>query len=714
MKRDLVVGIDLGTSNSCVAVVVDGRPKVLPNAYGEPTTASVVAFAEDGTITVGNQAKARIILDPKHTVSSAKRLIGRYIFSEEVQKAKAVCRYEVVGDDKNGVRIRIRDEKFSLPEISAFVLGELKQISERALGQPIEKAVITVPAYFNDNQRQATKDAGRIAGLEVLRILNEPTAAALAYGYGKDLKQRVAVYDLGGGTFDVSVLEIDGDVFEVLSTCGDTYLGGDDFDDRLIDLLADQIQGHYKVNVRSDPFALEKLKAVAERAKIDLSENDTAHIEVKSILTTPEGPVGLFYELTRAEFEKLTMDLIIRTFKVCDEAMQNANLTVRDLDGVIMVGGPTRLPTIREAVTQYFGRTPELEINPDQVVAMGAAIHAASLGSADSDTFLLDVTPLSLRLGIAGGMTEPIIDRNSPVPIEQTRIFTPARDKQEMVSVEIYQGESRQAAGNELLGAFEFSGFVPAARDQVQIEVTFAISSEGIVKVSARDPKTGAHHSTSISMSSSLSEDDIKAIVERNRVADLAVVPATAAAAAVAAAPAPAPAERPTPQERPTPPGLSVPLPKRRTKTDEPTTNSAFKIGGAKEPRTPSKPLTPPKPLPSVAAPGRPSHAGGIEIEEEDDSLVIEEIEREAAARLAAQPAKKATGDEPDRSMFGSGDDDLHSERDRAEPAGLPDDALASLIAEELDSGTDDLTVPEGTDDTEIDLIEDDEIQIKD
>jgi len=577
MKRDLTVGIDLGTSNSCVAVVVDGRPKVLPNAYGEPTTASVVAFAEDGTITVGNQAKARVILDPKHTVSSAKRLIGRYIFSEEVQKAKAICRYEVVGDDKNGVRIRIRDEKFSLPEISAFVLGELKQIAERALGQALEKAVITVPAYFNDNQRQATKDAGRIAGLDVMRILNEPTAAALAYGYGKDLKQRVAVYDLGGGTFDVSVLEIDGDVFEVLSTCGDTYLGGEDFDDRLIDLLADQISGHYKVNVRSDPFALEKLKAVAERAKIDLSENDVVQIEVKSILTTPEGPVGLFYELTRQEFEKLTMDLILRTFKVCDEAMQNANLTVRDLDGVIMVGGPTRLPTIRDAVTQYFGRPPELEINPDQVVAMGAAIHAASLGGVDSDTFLLDVTPLSLRLGIAGGMTEIVIERNSPVPIEQTRIFTPARDRQEMVSVEIYQGESRPAAGNELLGAFEFSGFVPAARDQVQIEVTFAISSEGIVKVSARDPKTGAHHSTSISMSSSLSEDDIRAIVERNRVADVAVVPAAP------------PAERPTPQERPTPPGLSVPLPKRRTQPLAPE-KSPHKIGAKGEPRTPSAP----------------------------------------------------------------------------------------------------------------------------
>jgi len=562
------------------------------------------------------------------------------------------------------------------------------------VGAPIADAVITVPAYFNDNQRQATKDAGRIAGLDVLRILNEPTAAALAYGFGRQLKQRVVVYDLGGGTFDVSVLEIDGDVFEVLSTCGDTYLGGDDFDDRLIDLLADQISGHYKVNVRSDPFALEKLKAVAERAKIDLSENDVVQIEVKSILTTPEGPVGLFYELTRQEFEKLIMDLILRTFKVCDEAMQNANLTVRDLDGVIMVGGPTRLPTIRDAVTQYFGRPPELEINPDQVVAMGAAIHAASLGGVDSDTFLLDVTPLSLRLGIAGGMTEIVIERNSPVPIEQTRIFTPARDRQEMVSVEIYQGESRPAAGNELLGAFEFSGFVPAARDQVQIEVTFAISSEGIVKVSARDPKTGAHHSTSISMSSSLSEDDIKAIVERNRVADVAVVPAAP------------PAERPTPQERPTPPGLSVPLPKRRTQPLAPE-KSPHKIGAKGEPRTPSAPLPP-----------RPDPSRGIELVEEDDSLVIEEIEREAARRAQQAPAKD-TGDQPDRSMFGSGTDDLHAERD-AGPADLPDDALASLIADELEVGSDDLTLPEGVDDElgDDDLIdlddESDEIKLKD
>ena len=522
MSDGLTIGIDLGTSNSCVAAIVSGRARVLKNDYGEPTTASVVAFGEDGSITVGNQAKARVILDPKHTVSSAKRLIGRYWFSEEVKKAQAICQYEIVASENNGVRIRIREEQFSLPEISAFVLKEMKRIAEQQCGQEVTRAVITVPAYFNDNQRQATKDAGRIAGLEVMRILNEPTAAALAYGYGRDLKQKVVVYDLGGGTFDVSVLEIGADVYEVLATSGDTYLGGDDFDDRLIDVLADHVQETHGINVRTDPFAFEKLKAAAETAKIALSVDETTQVEVPGLISHEGAAIDLSYRVTRGDFEKLTGDLVQRTFKVCDEALQQAGMTARDLDGVILVGGCTRLPMIRDAVTSYFGRDPEADINPDEVVAVGAAIHANSLAGNDTDTYLLDVTPLSLKLGIAGGMTETIIERNSPVPIDHTRTFTPATDGQESVRVKIYQGESRAAEGNECLGEFEFSGYEPGPRDQVQLSVSFEISTEGIVKVAAADPKTGVAHSTTVSLSSGLSEDEIQSIIERGRAEDVA------------------------------------------------------------------------------------------------------------------------------------------------------------------------------------------------
>jgi molecular chaperone DnaK len=499
----------------------------------------VVAFRADGSIEVGNQAKAQIILDPKHTVSSAKRLIGRFYFSEELRKARAICNYEIVPGENHSVHIQIRQEQFSLPEISAFVLKEMKQIAERNAGCEVTKAVITVPAYFNDNQRQATKDAGRIAGLEVLRILNEPTAAALAYGYGRDLTQKVVVYDFGGGTFDVSVLEIGKDVFEVLSTCGDTFLGGDDFDDRLIDLLADRVQAEEDINLRSDPVAFERLKQAAERAKIELSQNDSVQVSVTDLAEVDGRQIGLDYELTIKEFNKLVNDLIQRTFKVCDEAMQEAGLTNRDIEAVVLVGGPTRLPTIRNAVEAYFQKTPETNINPDEVVAIGAAIHADSLVSTDTSTYLLDVTPLTLRLGIAGDMTEPIINRNSPVPIDHTRTFTTARDFQESIAVKIFQGESRAIEGNELLGEFEFSGFEPGPRGVVQIEVTFEISSEGIVNVRALDPATGAAQSTTVTMSSGLSEEELEKIVTRGRAADVARGHQPTEAAASATAPMP-------------------------------------------------------------------------------------------------------------------------------------------------------------------------------
>jgi len=515
---DVAIGIDLGTSNSCVAVARGDRVEVIPNAYGENTSASVVSFKEDGGVVVGNAAKARIIHDPPNTVSSSKRLIGRYFFSEEVKKAQAICSYRIVEGPNHSVRIQIHDHAYSLPEISAMVLKEMKAIAEASLGHPVSKAVVTVPAYFNDNQRQATKDAGRIAGLEVLRILNEPTAAALAYGFGKGLTQKVAVYDLGGGTFDISVLEIGTDVFEVLSSAGDTFLGGDDFDDRLIDLLADEFSGAHGVNLRKDPFAFEKLKVAAETAKKNFSVDDEVEVRIPDIARSPAGDaLAVERRISAEEFGSLVMDLVMRTFKVCDEALQQANLTVRDLDGVILVGGPTRLPLIRRAVGDYFQKAPQTDLDPDEVVAMGAAIHAASLCAPEQQAYLLDVTPLSLRIGVAGGLAETVIERNTPVPIEQTRTFTTFQDYQERVKIRVYQGESRQAEDNELLGQFEFAGFRKARRGEVEIDVTFAIDSDGLVRVTACDRATGQQASTEITLSSGLSDEDVQRIIEEGR-----------------------------------------------------------------------------------------------------------------------------------------------------------------------------------------------------
>ena len=516
------IGIDLGTSNSCAAVVRDGNVEILHNAYGEATTASVVAFHADGTIEVGNHAKANIIRDPANTIYSAKRLIGRYFFSDEVKKAQAVCAYEISEGPSHGVRVRARDEAFSLPEISAMVLREMKQIAESALGEPVRQAVVTVPAHFNDNQRQATKDAGQIAGLEVLRILNEPTAAALAYGFGRALDQRVAVYDLGGGTFDVSVLQIGTDIFEVLSTCGDTFLGGDDFDDRLMDLLADEVVTQTGRNPRSDAIALEKIKVAAEDAKKELSRENEVLVCVPDLLPdTGSGPYTLERRIERKEFDSLVMDLVTRTFKGCDEALQQAGLTTRDLDGVILVGGPTRLPVVRDAVGEYFQCEVNDEVDPDVVVARGAAIHAAALAPDGTTTaagaLLLDVTPLDLQIGVAGGLAEPVIERNTPIPIEQTRRFTTTRDGQESVQIRVYQGGERQAEANELLGQFEFSGFRQAPRGDVAIDVSFAIDSSGIVEVTALDPESDQQASLTLSLSSGLTDGDIDQILHVDR-----------------------------------------------------------------------------------------------------------------------------------------------------------------------------------------------------
>jgi molecular chaperone DnaK len=424
------------------------------------------------------------------------------------------------------------------------------------MGRPVHKAVITVPAYFNDNQRQATKDAAKIAGLEVLRILNEPTAAALAYGFGRGLNQRVAVYDLGGGTFDISVLEIGDDVFEVLSTSGNTFLGGDDFDDRIIDLLADEFLAARQLNLRNDPYALEKLKLAAESAKKTLSVDDSAEVRIPDVISTSEGEsLSLERTLTTAEFASLIADLLQGTFKVCDEALQQAGMVARDLDGVILVGGPTRLPIVRAAVKDYFQQDPLTDVDPDEVVAMGAAIHAASLTESGADAYLLDVTPLSLQIGVAGGVTEPVIERNTPVPIEQTRTFTTFKDHQESVSIRVYQGEAREANENELLGRFDFSGFDSGLRGEVEIDVTFEINTDGIVSVVARDRATGQEASTRITLSSGLSDSELEDIMDRGVADRVATARPEPQADAELAPVAPVPASRPAtpPQAVPAP-----------------------------------------------------------------------------------------------------------------------------------------------------------------
>ncbi len=522
MTKQIAMGIDLGTSNSCVAIVEDGVPKVIANEWGERTHASVISFLDDGGVLVGNDAKKQIITNPRSTISSAKRLIGRYYFSEEVKKAMGLASYEIVEGPNNGVRVKVRGKDYAVPEISAMVLKEMRAIVEAHVGHPVTQAVITVPAFFNDNQRQETKNAGRIAGLEVLRILNEPTAAALAYGFGQNINQRVVIYDLGGGTFDVSILQIGDDVFEVLATNGDTYLGGDDFDDRIAQWLLSTFTQQHTVDLRKDRHALAKIKEAAERAKIELGEQDKARIHIPLLFTDKEGfSHDLDVQLSRAEFNKMVMDLVQRTFKVCDEALQQARMTPAEVDGVILVGGPTRLPIIRNSVRHYFQREPNIDVDPDLVVALGAAIQADALLDASTATFLLDVTPQTLRLGTVGDFTETVIERNTSIPIDRTRTFVTARDNQDKVKIRIYQGESRKASECQLLGEFEFGGLRQASRGEVKVEVTFEIDTDGIVNVSARDTETGQKASSAITLSGGLSEDDIVAAQSRTSGADV-------------------------------------------------------------------------------------------------------------------------------------------------------------------------------------------------
>ncbi|MCH8091007.1 MAG: molecular chaperone DnaK [Proteobacteria bacterium] len=511
---DLAIGIDLGTSNSCVAIMRNGKIDVLSNAFGEKTTASVVAFHEDGSITVGNAARANIIHDPCYTVSSAKRLIGRYHFSEEVRKAQAICSYEIAEGPNHGVRIHIRDEDFSLPEISAMVLREMKQVAEARLNVEVTKAVITVPAYFNDNQRQATKDAGQIAGLEVLRIINEPTAAALAYGLEKKENGTIAVYDLGGGTFDISILEIGDGVFEVKSTNGDTFLGGEDFDKKIIDYLADEFKKEQGIDLRQDRLALQRLKESAEKAKIELSSAMETEVNLPFITADQAGPKHLNIKLTRAKLEALVEDLIERTVKPCKSALKDAGLKASEIDEIILVGGMTRMPKVIETVKNLFGREPHKGVNPDEVVAVGAAIQAGVLKGDVKDVLLLDVTPLSLGIETLGGVYTRLIDRNTTIPTKKSQVFSTAEDTQTAVTIRVFQGERQMASDNKLLGQFDLVGIPPAPRGMPQIEVTFDIDANGIVHVSAKDQATGKEQQIRIQASGGLSEEEIEGMVK--------------------------------------------------------------------------------------------------------------------------------------------------------------------------------------------------------
>lgn len=513
-----VVGIDLGTSNTVVAIVEDGVPTVVPNKGGYKTTPSMVAISESGKRLVGHIAKRQAVTNSQNTVYAAKRLIGRKWDSPPARAVQQSCPYAIVEGPHGDVRIVLREQVYSVPEISAFILQDIKLIAEQYVGGAVEKAVITVPAYFNDNQRQATKDAGRIAGLEVIRIINEPTAAALAYGFGKDLERKVAVYDLGGGTFDVSILDIGHGVFEVISTAGDTFLGGEDFDIRVMDWLIQSFLDSTGVDVRDDRMALQRLRDAAEKARCELSVARETLIDLPFLYTTPNGDTYHLQEtLTRDQLEELTRDLVERTVQICERTMQEAKIDPGDLDDVIMVGGMTRMPLITELVSGFFGLEPCKGVHPDEVVALGAAIQAAALMDDTQDLLLLDVTPHSLGIMIVGGYFHKLIPQNTTVPTSASHIFTTVRDNQTSVKILVLQGESEKAAENELLGEFILSGLRKAPRGQVEVEVTFSISADGIVSVAAKDLETGREQSITVTATSGLTEDELQKLVEQSQ-----------------------------------------------------------------------------------------------------------------------------------------------------------------------------------------------------
>jgi len=510
-----VIGIDLGTTNSCVSVLEGDTPTVIPNRGGYKTTPSIVAVTEAGKRLVGHIAKRQAITNAENTVYAAKRLIGRKWDSPHVKSALMTSSYGIVEGPHNDVRIKLRDRSYSVPEISSMVLQEMKIIAEDYLGEPVEKAVITVPAYFNDNQRQATKDAGTIAGLDVIRIINEPTAASLAYGYGKDFDRTVAVYDLGGGTFDISILEIASQgVFKVISTTGDTFLGGEDFDARIIDWLVNTFQEEHGVDLRQDRMALQRLRDAAEKAKCELSGVSETEVNLPFIISTGHNEaLHLQRSLARATLESLTQDLIERTIDICRQALEDARLDVNEIEDVILVGGMTRMPAIQNAVAQFFQRDPNKGVHPDEVVALGAGIQGAALVEDRQEMILLDVTPHALGIMTFGSRFEELIPQNTTVPTSRAKIFTTSRDNQTAVKILVMQGDSQSAEENEFLGEFVMTGLRRAPKGHVEIEVTFEINTDGIVAVKAKDLETGQAQSIEVTASSGLTDEEIKNMV---------------------------------------------------------------------------------------------------------------------------------------------------------------------------------------------------------
>jgi molecular chaperone DnaK len=513
-----VIGIDLGTTNSCVAVMDGGKPKVIENSEGARTTPSIVAFTKDGERLIGQPAKRQAVTNPDNTIFAVKRLIGRRFDDPMTKKDMELVPYTITKGKNGDAWVKAGGEEYSPSQISAFILQKMKETAESYLGEKVEQAVITVPAYFNDAQRQATKDAGQIAGLEVLRIINEPTAAALAYGLDKEHNKTIAVYDLGGGTFDISILEIGDGVFEVKSTNGDTFLGGEDFDSKLVEWLADKFKAKENMDLRTDKLALQRLKEAAEKAKIELSSTSSTEINLPFITARMEGgsttPLHLVETVTRSDLEKLVDDLIKRTLDPCKKALADAGVSASDIDDVVLVGGMTRMPKVRKVVQDFFGKEPHTGVNPDEVVAMGAAIQAGVLQGDVKDVLLLDVTPLSLGIETLGGVFTRMIDRNTTIPTKKSQVYSTAEDNQQAVTIRVFQGEREMAQDNKLLGQFDLVGIPPARRGVPQIEVTFDIDANGIVNVSAKDKGTGKEQQIKIQASGGLSEEDIDQMVK--------------------------------------------------------------------------------------------------------------------------------------------------------------------------------------------------------